>query len=236
MKKAMLQDAIDAFRDVFTPPFRGVLWKSLGLTFALLIALVAGAEVALDYFVDLSIPYVQTILSIVAGLGLVVGLSFLIAPVASIFAGLFLDEVAEVVEETRFPGDPPGRAMPVMEGLWMAVKFTGVVIAVNLFVLLLLLIPGVNIVAFFIANGYLLGREYFEFAARRFRSEVETKRLRKDNTGQIFVAGLIIAALMAVPILNLVTPLFAAAFMVRLHKRIPAPAAAASNDRVRMMP
>ncbi|MCW2309543.1 sulfate transporter family protein [Rhodobium gokarnense] len=232
----MLSDAIDAFRDVFTPPFRGVLWKSLGLTLALLVALFIGAEAALGFFVDLSIPYVETIISIVAGLGLVVGLSFLIAPVASIFAGLFLDEVAEVVEETRFPGDPPGRAMPVMEGLWMAVKFTGVVIAVNLFVLLLLLIPGVNIVAFFIANGYLLGREYFEFAARRFRSETETKRLRKDNTGMIFVAGLIIAALMAVPILNLVTPLFAAAFMVRLHKRLPAAPAAASSDRVRMMP
>ncbi|MBB4302025.1 CysZ protein [Rhodobium orientis] len=230
----MLSDAIDAFRDVFTPPFRGVLWKSLGLTLALLVVLFIGAEAALGFFVDLSIPYVETIIGIVAGLGLVVGLSFLIAPVASIFAGLFLDEVAEVVEETRFPGDPPGRAMPILQGVWMALKFTGVVIAVNLLVLLLLLLPGINIVAFFIANGYLLGREYFEFAARRFRSEAETKRLRKDNTGQIFVAGLIIAALMAVPILNLVTPLFAAAFMVRLHKRMPAPALA--SDRVRMMP
>lgn len=216
----MLADARDAFREVFSPPFRGVLWKSLGLTFALLIGFFVAVQAALGFFVDLSMPWLETVIGIVAGFGLLIGMGFLIAPVTSLFAGLFLDDIAEVVEATSFPQDPPGRALPLDAALWMALKFAGVVILVNILVLFLLLLPGINIAAFFIANGYLLGREYFEFAARRFRPGEETRRLRKAHGGTVFLAGLIVAGVLAVPILNLVTPLFATAFMVRLHKRL----------------
>ncbi len=88
--------------------------------------------------------------------------------------------------------------------------------------LLLLLVPGINIGAFFLVNGYLLGREFFEFAAMRFRSEADAKALRSKHAGTVFLAGLVIAAFLAVPLLNLLTPLFAAAMMVHLHKMIVA--------------
>jgi CysZ protein len=38
----------------------------------------------------------------------------------------------------------------------------------------------------------------------------------------VFLAGLVVAAFLAVPLLNLLTPLFAAAMMVHLHKMIVA--------------
>ncbi len=102
----------------------------------------------------------------------------------------------------------------------LSVKFMGVVIVGNIVALLMLLIPGVNIIAFFVVNGYLLGREFFEFAAMRFRPEMEAKALRSKHSTTVFLAGLIIAAFMAIPILNLLTPLFAAAMMVHLHKAV----------------
>ena len=40
--------------------------------------------------------------------------------------------------------------------------------------------------------------------------------------GQSFLAGLLIAAFISVPLLNLLAPLFAAAMMVHLHKMIAA--------------
>ena len=49
---------------------------------------------------------------ILTGIGLVIGLGFLVAPVTALFAGLFLDDVAEVVERTHYPADPPGRPLP----------------------------------------------------------------------------------------------------------------------------
>ena len=66
--------------------------------------------------------------------------------------------------------------MPALRSLVLALKFFGIVILGNLLALLLLLIPGVNIGAFFLVNGYLLGREFFEFAAMRFRPEPRPRR------------------------------------------------------------
>lgn len=101
-------------------------------------------------------------------------------------------------------------------------RFAGLSLLVNLAALLLFFIPGINIAVFFIANAYLLGREYFELAAGRFRSLDEAARMRVDNRGTVFAAGAIIAALVMVPILNLLTPLFGAAMMVHVHKRLSA--------------
>ena len=86
--------------------------------------------------------------------------------------------------------------------------------------LFLLLIPGVNLIAFYLGNGYLLGREYFELAAMRHLPAAEARQLRQANRGLVFLCGVIIAGLASVPIVNLLTPLFATAFMVHVYKRI----------------
>jgi uncharacterized protein involved in cysteine biosynthesis len=39
----------------------------------------------------------------------------------------------------------------------------------------------------------------------------------------VFLGGLIIAAFVAIPIVNLATPLFGMAFMVHMHKRLSGP-------------
>jgi CysZ protein len=102
-----------------------------------------------------------------------------------------------------------------------------VVLVVNLIALFLLLVPGVNLIAFYVGNGYLLGREYFEMVAMRHLPPDEARRLRRANMGYVSLCGLIIAGLASVPILNLLTPLFATAFMVRVYKSLARRAAVA---------
>jgi len=75
-------------------------------------------------------------------------------------------------------------------------------------------------VIFFLATAWLLGREYFELAAMRFRPPNEAQALRKRNAATVYAGGLVIAAFVSIPIVNLATPLFAMAFMVHVHKRI----------------
>ena len=159
-------------------------------------------------------------MAIVTGFGLIVGLAFLIAPVSALMAGLFSDDIAAVVEATHYPDDPPGRGLPFFKGLAATLGFTATVIVVNLVCLLLLLIPGVNLVAFFIGNGYLLGREFFEQAAARFRPVEAARELRRQNAVMVLLGGFVIALFLAIPILNLLTPLFATAFMTHLNKRV----------------
>ena len=73
---------------------------------------------------------------------------------------------------------------------------------------------------FFLATAYILGREYFELAAMRFRPPTEAKALRKRNATMVYVGGLFIAAFVSIPFVNLATPLFAMALMVHVHKRV----------------
>ena len=82
-----------------------------------------------------------------------------------------------------------------------------------------LLIAGLGTIIFFVATAYLLGREYFELAAMRYRSPAEAKMLHKRNRGTVFIAGLFIAAFVCIPIVSLATPLFGMALMVHMHKR-----------------
>ncbi|EEX89824.1 conserved hypothetical protein [Brucella ceti M644/93/1] len=132
----------------------------------------------------------------------------------------FLDDVAEIVEREDYPADPPGTPLPLGRSVIASLKFLGVVILGNGVALILLFVPGINLIAFFVINAYLLSREFFEFAAMRYRSEAEAKALRSQYGVTVFLAGLVIAGFMAIPIVNLLTPLFAATMMVHLHKAI----------------
>ena len=111
-------------------------------------------------------------------------------------------------------GLPFGVAM--VEGL----KAAALTILVYLIALPFVFIAGAGFLVFFLATAWLLGREYFELAAMRFRSPAEAKAMRRANAARIFTAGLVIAAFVSIPIVNLATPLFGMAFMVHLHKRL----------------
>ncbi|MCX2724429.1 sulfate transporter family protein [Roseibium salinum] len=214
----MFQAASRAMSQVFERPFRSIFWKMLGFTLAVLLVIWVVLQGLVVNFLELPYGWMDTVVSVLTGIGAVFALGFLIAPISALFAGLFQDDVADIVEARDYPGDRPGKALPLAQSVGQTIKFTGVVILGNILALLLLLIPGVNLVAFFVVNGYLLGREFFEFAAMRFLPPAEAKAFRKARSGTVFIGGLVIAALLAVPVLNLVTPIFATIFMMHLFK------------------
>lgn len=227
----IIESARLAVANLLAPEMRRLMWKVLGITLALLIGLWLALHAALvafamplveDFFPDLPnwVDWMAVALAALAGFGIAFGLAFLLAPVTALIAGLFLDDVAAVVEGQDYPGDVPGRAMPLWPAMVSSVKFLGVLVVGNLIALLLLFVPGVNLVAFFLVNGYLLGREFFEFAAMRFRPPAEARDFRRKHASTVFLAGLLIAAFLAIPIVNLLTPLFAGAMMVHLHKQV----------------
>jgi CysZ protein len=216
----MLKFAGEALEEVLTPPFRAVLYKSLALTLAIL----ALGWIFLDKLILAAWqpPYawLAVLLAILTGVGLVVAMIFLVAPVSSLVAGFFLDDVAEIVERKINPGGIPGKRLPTGQAIWLAVRFAAVSLLVNALAFLLWFFPGVNVIAFLAANAYLLGREYFELAAMRFRPVKEAQQLRQQNFALVLFGGLLIAVFVAVPIINLATPLFGTALMVRVHMRM----------------
>ncbi len=215
----MVTAAIQAFLDLFTPPFRSVALKSLGFTILVLVAMIVILEWVFGHFVSWP-SWIEDPLQVLGGFALVIGSMFLIPPVSSMIAGLYLDEIAATVERTYYPLERLGQELSVSESVILSIKFFFVVLAVNILVLLLLLVPGINLIAFYLGNGYLLGREFFEMVAMRYMPAEQARALRKQNNIYVLLCGLIITCLASVPILNLLTPLFATAFMVHIYKRI----------------
>lgn len=217
----MIQAAYLALRQSLSAPFRTILLKSIGLALLLLFLFGAGLEWVIARLIDFgNYPNIELVATVIASLGVFAGLIFLVPPVSSLMAGIFLDEIAEETERTYYPQDPAGTPMPLWPSLLLSLRFFFIVILVNLVVLILLFVPGVNVAAYLVGNGYLLGREYFQFAAMRFRSEEEANALRRQNGLTVFAGGVLIALFAAVPVVNLATPIVAAAFMVHVYKRV----------------
>jgi CysZ protein len=160
------------------------------------------------------------LLSIAVALGLVAGVILLAPPTASLVAGFYLDDVAATVEREIDPMSAPGVPPPAAATLAMGLRFAALSLIVNVAVVVLTLFAGLGFAAFFLPNGYLLGREYFELIAMRHMPRAAAEELRRQNWGLVYLAGLIISGFVAIPILNLLTPLFAAAFMTRVVKRL----------------
>ena len=225
----MIDAALAAATEILTPPFRAVLAKTLGLTLLLLVLSAVGLEkLAIAYLVT-PWHWASTVLQVAAGLGLVVAVAVLVTPVSLVVAGFLFDELADHVEADLVGVAGRGRPLPIDEATLIGLKFGLVSLVVNIGALLLLLVPGINAVAFFGANAYLIGRGFFELAALRYRPLAEVRELRRRHSLRIFGAGCLCAALASVPILNLLTPLFATALLVRVAQpfvrpRLPASA------------
>ncbi|MDB5510667.1 MAG: hypothetical protein JWR08_150 [Enterovirga sp.] len=225
MPGALVSSAFAALRQLLSPALRRVLWRSLGMTLLLLALVWYGLVHGLGAYLSAhplasSYPVLDSALVFIAGAGLFVGFAYVLPAVSALVAGLFFDEAALAVETSDFPTQPPGRPLTLGTSIGYGLRFAGLTLVVNLVALLLIFVPVVNIVAFFGANAYLLGREYFEMAAVRFRPVPDAGRLRREHRATVLGAGTIMAAMMLVPILNLLTPVFGIALMVHLHKRI----------------
>src|SRR5882757_4120555 len=234
----MLDAAVKALSQILSPPMRSILWRSIGLALVLIVVLAGGVQRLLSWFATSGEGWLEAMLgpgfhtplnvlawivSIAAGLGVVFGAIFLMPAITSLIASIFVDEVADHVEREHYPAERPGAALPLGLAMMEGIKTALLTILVYLIALPFVFLAGVGFLVFFLATAWLLGREYFELAAMRFRTPREAKAMRKDNAATVFAAGLVIAAFVSIPIVNLATPLFGMAFMVHIHKRLSGP-------------
>ena len=233
----MLDAAVKAIAQMFSPELRRILWRAIGLSL-ILIAVVSillqrglawlatsgesWAESTLGGYHS-ALDALSWVVSIAAGFGILFGAVFLMPVITSLIASVFVDDVAEEVERVHYPADRIGTALPVVRSLIEGSKTALLTLLVYLIALPFVFLAGAGVFVFFFATAYLLGREYFELAAMRFRSVAEAKAMRRQNASTVFAAGCFIAAFVSIPILNLATPLFGMAFMVHIHKRLSGP-------------
>jgi hypothetical protein len=159
----MLSDALESFIQIFSPPFPTVIWKSFGLTAIVLFLLGLGLDQLASSLMPAAPTWLGWPLSIVVALGLIASLTLPAAPTVSLVASFYLDSIADAVEREIDPLGPRGRPLPLPASLSVGLRFAALSLLVNLAVLALALFTGVGFLAFFVLNGYLLGREYFDW-------------------------------------------------------------------------
>lgn len=227
----MLKALSRAFGQSFDPAFRRVFNRSLLFSLVTFIAVWLASWFALDWAGAGLIAWLRDWtgdgawiaplewLVDAAAIGAIAVASFFLFPavMASIMA-LLLEDIAKAVERRYYPDLPPAREQPLAEAILGGLVFAAVTLILNLLVLplylVLLFVPPLNFVLFYLLNGYLLGREYFELVAVRRLDLPATKRLRRDFRGRVILAGAVITFLLTIPLVNLVTPIIATAFML----------------------
>lgn len=207
--------------------FRRVFWRGIFLTLALLIAATAGFVWLLRTFAIL--PWLGDVewLGGILGLGAVLlffGLSiFLMIPVASAITSMFLDEVAQAVEDRHYPNLPQAQTVRFADALVDTLSFLVVLIIANLLALVLyLFLPFAALFIFWAVNGFLLGREYFTMAAMRRVGRDGARDMRKLHGGTIWLAGTLMAIPLTIPLLNLLVPIVGAATFTHLFHGLKA--------------
>jgi CysZ protein len=218
MGASLLHALFLGFRQLADRSSRRVLLRCLlvaSLTFVLLVAAVAVVLATLD---PTGLAWLDAGIAI-AGFAAALVLTWLLFPVVIAAAlGFFAEDVVEAVERRYYPDLPPPQGMGVGESAWVTLRFTAVALLLNLLALPLYLVPGVNLLIYLALNGYLLGREYIELVALRRLPGPTVAALRRRLRARFWLAGVVIAALLAVPGFNLVAPVVAIAFAVHLFE------------------
>jgi CysZ protein len=217
----MLSHLMRAAAEIFAPPLRRIIGLSLALAFAAL-ALSWVAAGFLLYRVALQWGALGWLVELLGGVA-VLGLTWLLFPaIVTLVMSCFLDRIAAAVEALDYPGRGPARPMPVGEMAAVMLRFMAASVLLNLLVLpVYLLVPGINLFLFLALNGYLFGRGYFEVVALRRLDAAAARAMRRRHGGRVFLGGVVIAGLFALPLVNLVAPVIATAFMVHVFEGLP---------------
>ena len=217
----MVSALLHAFADVSAPAVRR--FTALGLALALASFMLVWTVIAILLARTSLFEWgpLNWLVDILGGLAVLV-VSWLIFPaVVTIAMGFFLDRIAEAVEAMHYPGHGPARRSSIAETVATTVRLMAITLLLNLLALpVYIMVPGINFFVFLGINGYLFGREYFEVVALRRLDPIAARAARRRVAGRVFVAGVVIAGLFAIPLVNLIAAVIATAFMVHLAARM----------------
>lgn len=229
-----------ALRQLGDPPIRRVIWRVAlwtALVFTLLgwglwtviMGIVADFDastifgfIPFEWLRDAIIGLVEFIIALLGVFIFLAMFWLLFAAIVQFVASFYLERVAAAVEARHYPDLPAPGGLKIGEAISASLRFFATLVVFNLLLVPVYLIPGIGILAFYLLNGYLMGREYFETIAARRSDHEGLRALRQSSRGRLLVAGLIITVLLSVPVVNLVAPIVAAAAMVHIYQGIAA--------------
>ncbi len=232
----MFRAFLTAARQLGDPPIKRVIWR-VGLWTAAIYLLVgialwsalAGLDptfgftfIPFDWLQGLLVSIASTIAGVVVGvLGVFAFFAIfwlLFVVVVQLVAGFYLEDIISAVEARHYPDLPPASGQSAGGAALNTLQFLAMLVLLNLLAMPFYLIPLFGVLVFYMVNGYLIGREYFELVALRRIDAKSAKTLRKAERGKMLGAGMLTTVLFSLPLINLVAPIVAAAAMVHIFE------------------
>jgi uncharacterized protein involved in cysteine biosynthesis len=212
---------LHAFADVSSPAVRRFTVLGLALALSSFIVVWTAIAILLARTALFEWGPLNWLVDILGGTAVLV-ISWLIFPaVVTIVMGFFLDQIAGAVEAMHYPDRGPARRSSIAETVAMTARLMAITVLLNLLALpVYIMAPGLNFFVFVGINGYLFGREYFEVIALRRLDRIAAREARRRVAARVFVAGVVIAGLFAIPFVNLIAAVIATAFMVHLAAQL----------------
>ena len=213
----MLSALKKAFSDVFKRRLRGLLWATVGVTVVLFGLIFFGFSELSSYWQIKDMPVVSTVINVLGTLVFFILALLLFPAVATFVAGFFMDTVVERMaaegKKQELRTVPLAKSMEISGVAAIKRCCASAVLAP------LSLIPAFGFVfaaLLYLFNGRQFAREYFFTVALRYQDYQTAENMFEQNKNHWTKAGIIIALLMTVPVVNMISPLVAAAFMQNL--------------------
>ncbi len=218
--RTMLPAFFKALGQIPDPAFQRVIWRSLGWSLLLFVALLA-----LGWWVIMSTQmfgtgWLEWAADVLGWIAVAIAAMLLFPGAVVVVISFLLEDIAQAVEAKHYPGLPPPRETGISETIWSATVFAVIAITLNVFLLPLYFFPVLNVFVFGAVNGYLLGREYFELVASRRLPPEAVRAMRRRYRSRIWFAGIVIAGLLSIPVVNWFLPVIAAAAMLHLFEKL----------------
>ncbi|HEX4693248.1 EI24 domain-containing protein [Sphingomonas sp.] len=213
--------------DLADPAILRIFAKSIAATLVVFVALGAGLWFATRWLVIDQLDWGETAGTLAAISGFLAMLLFgwvLFRAIAIAVIWLFGDEIVVAVERRHYPAalaSPRGVSRP--RSLALGLRSAGRAMIVNvalapLYVVLLVTGFGTPLL-FYASNGWLLGADLGEMVAARHMTQVEMKAWYRATRWTRWDLGVLVAALLSVPLVNLIAPILGVAVATHLFHR-----------------
>jgi CysZ protein len=205
-----------AIEELFEPRFRRVVLLGVAVTVAAFLVLWAAIGAALTRTTLFDLFWLETLVDLLGGLAALV-LSWFLFPAAAIVAiGFLTDGLVHAIERDHYPDLPAVADVPWGTQIAIGLKYGALSLVLTFLTLPFYLFAGVGHLLALTFNGWLIGRSLFELIALRRLEPHEMRALRARKSLFVFLAGLVIAFLASIPLVNFVAPALGAAFMLHL--------------------
>lgn len=207
-----------AVEDAFRPEQARAMLISVGLAAVLLVLLWLGVTGLIDHTRLAGNGWIDGLITLAGSLAALLVAWLLFPAMTLLILGFFLERVIAAAEKRHYPGLPPPRRVGAGEAIASGLRLLLLAVLINALALPFYLIPPINLFLYYGLNGYLVGREYFELVAFRRLDGAAARAMGRRQRGRIVLAGVVVVFLLSLPLINLVAPVVAAAFMLHVFE------------------